>query len=76
MPPVHSGMVPSALPARSPPERGEIAAEPLDLVGGGLRGGGKCEGAPEDEGASEDGCGGGGPEGGCIHGHGRGPQNE
>ena len=59
-----------------PPEGGEVVAEPSDLVGADLRGGGKREGAPEDEGASEDGCGDGGPEGGCIHGHGRGPQNE
>ena len=40
--------------ARSlPPERGEVAAEPRDLVSRDLGGGGRCEDAPEDERGAE-----------------------
>ena len=39
-----------------PPEGGEVVAEPRDLVGADLRGGGKRDGAPEDEGASRTGA--------------------
>ena len=59
--PLRDGAFGVARPLSS--EWGEVAAEPCDLVSRGLSGGGKGEGAPEDECC-------GGSKGRCLHGHG------
>ena len=64
------------VPRPFPPEGGEVAAEPLDLVGGDLGRGGSRESPPEGEGAPEGGCGDGGSKGDSVHVHGPGAQNE
>ena len=65
--PLRDGAVGVARPLS--PQRGEVAAEPRDLVGADLRGGGEGEDAPEDER-------GGGSEDDGFHVHGPGAQNE